>query len=138
MTTTRRNNTCLLSLMEVDATTGTVLIASGVTLGGLALMASQNPRGSHMLLYLTQNRLARKTALHLSTILLFGGVYSYLDKDSFAYPAHTEKDAWTSNSMYYSAVTHTTLGFGEIVPKSGAARIATVVHALTVLLLLST
>ena len=114
-----------------------MVAAAGVT-SLVAYVMYKKPVSMSLALYLLRNKFARKAFLHLSTIAAFGGVYAFLDEDDFVYPGHTNTDHWVRNSFYYSAVTHTTLGFGEIVPKSDAARVATVVHALMVLLLLST
>ncbi len=75
---------------------------------------------------------------HLSEIILFAIVYYFLQSSQI--------DGWghlTGNysgtfldSMYYSAITYTTLGFGDIIPE-GNIRIVTALEALLGLILIA-
>ena len=46
----------------------------------------------------------------------------YFDPDAFSYPFTTEMESSFNNKLYYSLVTLSTLGYGDIVPKSPIAK----------------
>jgi len=46
----------------------------------------------------------------------------FFDPDAFSYPFTTEAESYFNNKLYYSLVTLSTLGYGDIVPKSPVAK----------------
>lgn len=67
----------------------------------------------------------------LSLIPIFGVVYTLLGKDSIQISEqHSENIIWWLESMYFSVITITTLGFGDMFPVSTGAKIAVIVEAL--------
>lgn len=66
---------------------------------------------------------------HVCVCVFFSGVYSVLGiKGNFNYIDKTPMNALTP--LYFTAVTHTTTGFGDITPKTDLARIVVIVHLL--------
>ena len=71
--------------------------------------------------------------VNIGLIILFGFLYKTMfTKDDFQM---NDQPFELSTMMYYSTTTHTTLGFGEIYPKSKGAKYVTMVHSFFVFLL---
>ena len=65
----------------------------------------------------------RLAATHVAVVVVFTAVYAALHR---ADPGHFGGAAF--DPVYFAAITHTSLGFGDIVPKTRLARSAVVVH----------
>ena len=83
------------------------------------------------------NKLKKQNELlvfHLATIVLFTIIYYYLSQKS-----EEDKSNFKSveDSLYYTIITHFTIGFGDISPKSKMMRRATMLQALIVFTLMN-
>jgi len=79
-------------------------------------------------------QLIRLLFVNLLLMIFFAIIYKLIDKEqeqSFS----QDKKMSMLDSIYYSVVTHTTVGYGDISPKSNKARIATILHILFVLII---
>lgn len=68
-----------------------------------------------------------KFTFNIILILFYSIVYkfiSYIDKESFS------EELTYNNSIYFSAITNFTLGYGDILPKSQLAKFAVVTQSL--------
>lgn len=80
------------------------------------------------------NRVTGAVCVYLMLGLLWGALYSVLytvSPDAFRLPAGEVDAVTTSTWNYYSFVTLTTLGYGEIVPVSATARTLAFAEAVT-------
>ncbi len=87
---------------------------------------------------ITPNTIFAALCVYLLLGVLWALIYSFIehaDPNSFSYPIFADEQMefgnQTSLAIYYSYVTMTTLGYGDIVPLSSAARAATSVQAIT-------
>lgn len=84
--------------------------------------------------FINANRVIGAVCVYLMLGLLWGAIYAVLhtvSPDSFILPAHEVDTLTTSTWNYYSFVTLTTLGYGEIVPVSATARTLAFAEAVT-------
>lgn len=65
--------------------------------------------------------LARWSAWTAAIVVSFAGVYRFVDVDFGPYPT-------SLSSLYYSVVTLTTLGYGDVLPRSPAAQVVAMVE----------
>ena len=73
---------------------------------------------------------------HIVLILIFSSVVYYLP-DRFKTKTDIENFSTWENCIYYSTLTHFTVGFGDITPKSSVMRGLTIIHVLMAFLLLN-
>ena len=73
-----------------------------------------------------------KLILHLIVYVTFTIIYSNLPDDDFIINSDLSKQY---NRLYFSAITHTTIGYGDISPKSSRCKLITMIHAFIVLYL---
>lgn len=73
-----------------------------------------------------------KIGVHIIVYLIFTYLYTTLSDNDFITNSSISKDY---NRYYYSAITHTTIGFGDISPKSTKCKLITMAHVFTVFLL---
>ena len=89
---------------------------------------------SIVLNYLYNNRNITKLILtHIFIIIFFAIVYhviSYRDEESFS---NTRKMS-LFDSIYFSVIAHTTVGFGDFYPKTIESKFACMMHTLIVFL----
>ena len=82
-----------------------------------------------------------KIALTLITILVFGIIYTFFDESEFIYRDDTHNQfAKIKNiffeRLYFSIITQTTIGYGDIVPNSDATRFVVAIQALSTILII--
>ena len=65
--------------------------------------------------------------LHISILTFFAIVYKLLPGGMFSYTDPTWVDC-----LYFSASTHTTVGYGDLTPKSPVAKLTATAHMLIV------
>lgn len=73
-----------------------------------------------------------KLSLHIIVYLIFTYLYTTLSDSDFITNGSISKEY---NRYYYSAITHTTIGYGDISPKSTKCKLITMAHAFAVLIL---
>ena len=71
-----------------------------------------------------------KLMLHLIVYITFTIIYSNLPDDDFIINNDLSKQY---NRLYFSAITHTTIGYGDILPKTPRCKLITMLHAFIVL-----
>lgn len=73
-----------------------------------------------------QNKLL---GVHMVAIVLFTVIYYYAAK---YYGNHKDQENFKDfeNSFYYTVITHFTIGFGDITPKSRIMRYTTILHVI--------
>ena len=67
---------------------------------------------------------------HFSIILLFAVIYRHISNNSTSFSDSNKMTFF--DSIYYSTITHTTVGFGDIYPKTNLARFVCMIHVLLV------
>lgn len=70
---------------------------------------------------------------NLIVILVMAFVYSYIGKDHFN---HNDNLNSFTDFLYYSIITHVSIGYGEITPKTRTAKQLVSVHGLIMLYLI--
>jgi len=79
----------------------------------------------------TSKSVMNKLMPQLMLCALFGFIYYFVSKTDGAKADSELSDL--STAMYFSIITHTTVGYGDILPKSKIMRILVGVHVLLVL-----
>jgi hypothetical protein len=74
------------------------------------------------------NAVLKGVAVYISVSLVFGLLYYFFDSLEFKSSTGSE-DGNILNYIYFSAVTFTTIGYGDIVPKAGAGQIMVLIES---------
>ena len=72
---------------------------------------------------------------HLSAILVFGILYYYVQNDSemaFASDIYKKKKYSMQDCMYFSLITQTTVGYGDIISYSENAKIVNMIQLISI------
>jgi hypothetical protein len=70
--------------------------------------------------------------INMLTILLFAIVYFLISKyTKKAFNTKLEKKLTFAEALYFSAITHTTLGYGDILPTNGYSRTFAALQSMT-------
>ena len=73
---------------------------------------------------------------HGIIIIIFGLIYRKLSMENVdAFSTDFDTPMTLFDSIYYSAITHTTVGFGDVYPMTKTSKIACMVHVLLVFLI---
>lgn len=124
----------LLSIMAANSPASDYAIASMAATIGFLLLAvwctsSQVVRGNEI----STNRVIGAVSLYLLLGVLWSVCYAaveLLSTESFAGGVATGPNGWGSDWLYFSFVTMTTLGYGDITPVSSIARVLAYMQAL--------
>ena len=125
-----------VALMVIGIISNVLAIANGASvfnylsqLAMFAFLLLAIVRASRQVVWgveMTANRLFGAICVYLMLGILWAIMYSTLNSfvaDSFAGATHVGSDDWNVEWIYYSFVTLTTLGYGDILPVSATARV---------------
>jgi len=74
------------------------------------------------------NAILKGVAIYISVSLVFGLLYYFFDSLEFKSSTGSEYGS-IIDYIYFSAVTFTTIGYGDIVPKAGAGQIMVLIES---------